>query len=295
MEAGFDVVGAVEIGEWEARTYLHNFPDVVMWNTDIRSLHSSEVENKLGKVDIVIGGPPCEAYTVANAQRMKEPLMRLYEDPRGRLTLHFIRFVGDLQPEVFVMENVVGILEGDLKEALRYEFGRVGYEVKFNVIDAERVGVPSVRRRVFLSNVKLKLKHKRAPTVWEAIRDLEELDEAVPNHRPQALSKKAEERAWKLRWGSSLTYFRGARRTLRNYVKLHPFRLAPTVMGSSRFIHPFLGRLLTPREHARLMGYPDHHVFLGPLERQYNMAGESVPPPVARGIAERILRKVGEI
>ncbi len=131
--------------------------------------------------------------------------------------------------------------------------------------------------------------------VIEAIGDLIELDDNIPNHRPASLSRKLEEKAWKMRWGSSLTYFRGASGVIRNYIKLHPYKLAPTVMGSSRFIHPLEGRLLTPREHARLMGFPDNHVFLGPLTDQYNMAGEAVPPTLARAIADRILKKVGEV
>ncbi len=294
-EVGFEIAAAVEVGYWEAETFKFNFPDSVVWNVDIRKLGSWEVEKVIGRPEVVIGGPPCEAYTSANASRMEEPLLRLYEDPRGRLTLHYIRFIGDLQPEVFVMENVVGILEGGLKEALRYEFGRIGYEVKFNVLDAEDYGTPSHRRRVFISNLRLKPRRRRGPVVWEAIGDLIELDESIPNHRPASLSKKLEERAWRIKWEQSLTYFRGARQTLRNFIKLHPFKLAPTVMGSSRFVHPFEGRLLTPREHARLMGFPDNHVFLGPLTSQYNMSGEAVPPTLSRAIAEYILKKVGEL
>ncbi|NPA87053.1 MAG: DNA cytosine methyltransferase, partial [Candidatus Diapherotrites archaeon] len=285
----------VELGYWEAQSYKLNFPEAHVWNEDIRNIHADDVEEKIGRPDVVIGGPPCEAYTSANASRQREPLMRLYEDPRGRLTLHFIRLVGDLQPEAFVMENVVGIIEGDLKEALRHEFGRVGFEVKFHVFDAEDAGVPSHRRRVFVSNVKLKIRKRKPPVVLDAIGDLIELDEAVPNHRPAALSAKYEKKAEKLRWGQALTYFRGASRTIRNYIKLHPFRLAPTIMGSSRFIHPLELRLLTPREHARLMSFPDDHLFVGPLTDQYNMSGEAVPPLLAQDLAWSLRRKLGEL
>lgn len=59
-------------------------------------------------------------------------------------------------------------------------------------------------------------------------------------------------------------------------------------MGSSRFIHPYEPRLLTVREQARLMGFPDYHVFLGSRDAQYNMVGEAVPPPLAKAIAEYI-------
>jgi DNA (cytosine-5)-methyltransferase 1 len=61
-------------------------------------------------------------------------------------------------------------------------------------------------------------------------------------------------------------------------------------MGSSRFIHPYEPRLLTVREQARLMGFPDYHVFLGSRDAQYDMVGEAVPPPLARAIAEYVAR-----
>jgi len=99
----------------------------------------------------------------------------------------------------------------------------------------------------------------------------------------------------KLRWGRSLVTFEGAgSRRFRNYIRLAPDRPAPTVMGSSRFIHPFEDRLLTVREQARLMGFPDYHVFLGGKDSQYNMVGEAVPVPLAQAIAEDLLSRLRE-
>ena len=156
-DAGFRIVTAVESFPPAAETYMHNFPNVKVFVKDVKRVDASDV----GKADVIIGGPPCEPYTVTNAKRRKEPLERLYDDPVGRLVLHFIRFVGDIQPEAFVMENVVGLIEGNLKEALKYEFGRIGYEVKFNVLNAEQYGVPSVRTRVFVSNTRIRPKRGR--------------------------------------------------------------------------------------------------------------------------------------
>jgi Site-specific DNA methylase len=70
------------------------------------------------------------------------------------------------------------------------------------------------------------------------------------------------------------------------YVRLHPDELAPTVLGNSRFIHPFEDRFLTVREQARLMSYPDDHVFLGSRDEQYNQVGEAVPVALSKAIAE---------
>ena len=73
-------------------------------------------------------------------------------------------------------------------------------------------------------------------------------------------------------------FFRGANKEYGNFTRLSWNMLAPTVMGKSRFIHPLDDRLLTPREHARLMSYPDNHLFLGTIDQQFNLVGESVPP-----------------
>ncbi|MEM4434921.1 MAG: DNA cytosine methyltransferase, partial [Sulfolobales archaeon] len=92
-------------------------------------------------------------------------------------------------------------------------------------------------------------------------------------------------------FGAALVKYRGyGGRLFPNLVKLDPRRVAPTVMGSSRFIHPYEPRLLTVREQARLMSYPDDHVFMGGKEEQYNQVGESVPPALSGAIARYLLK-----
>jgi DNA (cytosine-5)-methyltransferase 1 len=296
-QEGFEIVGAVELDSNAASSFALNFPKAHVFVNDIRELHSLDILSKLGeKPDVIIGGPPCEGYTRANPKREKEPLNRLYVDPLGSLVLHFIRIVGDLEPEVFVMENVPGILDGGLGEVIREEFARVGYsEVYFNVLKAEDYGTPSHRVRVFISNKKIAPKKTgRQVTVWEAIGDLPPPDPfyEIPNHEPVSLSVGKLKRIAKLKWGEPLIHYRGyGKRVLGNLVRLHPYRPSPTVMGSTRFVHPFENRLLTVREQARLMGFPDSHVFVGSKDSQFNQVGEAVPVPLARAIAGEI-RKI---
>jgi DNA (cytosine-5)-methyltransferase 1 len=128
-------------------------------------------------------------------------------------------------------------------------------------------------------------------TVWQAIKDLEDLNIDIPNHEYIAMSQRKIKRISKLRHGKSLITFHGAGgRSIPNLIKLDPNKPAPTVMGSSRFIHPFQDRFLTVREQARLMGFPDNHVFFGGKEDQFNQVGEAVPPPLAKAIALEILK-----
>jgi len=296
-EAGFRIALGVDSDEVAASTFSRNFPEAIVINDDIKRIHSEDVRERVGSVDVVIGGPPCEPFTRANPDRRRDPLDRLYADPVGTLVLHFIRLVGDLEPKVFVMENVPAIVENGLKDALRREFERVGYSrVYFNLLKAENYGVASHRLRLFISNIALKPpKVPGMKVVVEAIGDLPPPTTIhdIPNHEPTPIPPRKEKRIRKLRWGEALIRFKGAEgRIYYNFIRLHPYRLAPTVMGSTRFIHPFEDRLLTVREHARLMGFPDDHVFLGGKDSQYNQVGEAVPVPLAKAIAAEVLKAI---
>lgn len=288
-EAGFKVVLGVDINHDAARTYSTNFPEAVALEEDIRHVSGEDITELVGRPDVVIGGPPCEAFTAANPFRMRDPLERLYFDERGNLTLEFVRLVGELRPKAFVMENVPALAETkELREALAYEFKRVGYEtIYFNFLNAEDYGNPSRRRRLFLSNVPIRpQKADREVTVWEAIKDLSgRID--VPNNEPYEVSEKKLKRIAKMEVWDYLTMYRAyGDRNIPLYVRLHPDELAPTVLGNSRFIHPFEDRFLTVREQARLMSYPDDHVFLGSRDEQYNQVGEAVPVALSKAIAE---------
>ncbi|MEB3844944.1 MAG: DNA cytosine methyltransferase [Desulfurococcales archaeon] len=274
-----------------ARTYTVNFPSAQFIADDIKEVTGRLIRDYTGigrgEVDVITASPPCEPFTGANPKRMRDPLDRLYRDPAGQLFLHAIRLIGELQPRVFIIENVPGIMEAPIRRSIRAELARVGYDtVYFNVLRAEEHGTPSRRIRVFVSNIRLQPARSKPPTVWEALKDLPPPGSPYPpNHEAGQIPSRHRRRLPRLRWGESLITYQGAKRRLPNYIRLHPYRIAPTVMGTSRFIHPFEDRLLTVREQARLMGFPDYHVFVGSRDAQYDMVGEAVPPPLARSIA----------
>ncbi|MCD6324233.1 MAG: DNA cytosine methyltransferase [Desulfurococcales archaeon] len=296
-EAGFQIALAVDQDKAAAKTYAGNFPHTLTINEDLRNLTCKDIRYLLGRknVEVVIGSPPCEPYTGANPRRKKNPLDRLYTDPEGGLVLEFIRVVDCLKPKIFVMENVPALIEDGLKNAIKWEFRKAGYEVFFNILRAEDYGTPSRRVRVFASNIKLRPEKSREKVkVKDAISGLPppSPDPDIPNHDiPPNLSKSKLKRVHRLRWGESLIKYEGAgRKQLPNYIRLHPHKVAPTVLGSSRFIHPYEPRLLTVREQARLMGFPDNHVFLGGKDQQYNQVGEAVPPPLSKAIGDFVMR-----
>ncbi|MGC8953506.1 DNA cytosine methyltransferase [Desulfurococcus amylolyticus] len=282
-----------------ALTYKTNFPHALVVNEDVKELDKELLTGivKPDEIDVIIGSPPCEPFTGANPMRKRDPLDRLYSDPMGQLTLHFIRIVGYYRPKIFVMENVPAITEDGLRDALSIEFKRVGYEkIYFNALLAEDYETPSHRKRVFISNIPITpRKSSRRITVKEALSNLPEPGEAFPNHeRPPDPPWRKLKRIHRLRWGDALIHYHGAEKPLPNMVKLNPNTIAPTVLGSSRFIHPFEDRFLTVREQARLMGFTDTFVFIGGRDEQYNMVGEAVPAPLAKAIAWYLAGKLDE-
>ena len=289
-QAGFRILLGVDNDRSAIRSYKANFPEAYALAMDIKDVSGFKILNLIGRPpDVVIGSPPCEPFTGANPRRMPNPLDRLYRDPTGQLVLHFVRLVGELKPKVFVMENVPGILDNGLRYELEKLFKDTGYErVYFNILKAEDYCTPSHRTRVFISNIKIrppKCKHRY--TVKEALRNIPTPNTLIPpNHEIPPLSEKKLKRIARLKPGKPLIYYEGAEgHRLPNLIRLNPREIAPTVLGSSRFIHPEENRFLTVREQARLMGFPDNHIFLGGRDEQYNQVGEAVPVPLARAVA----------
>lgn len=296
----FKTILAIDNFKYAVLTFKANIPQALVLASDIREIGRQELADfvRFDEIDVVIGSPPCEPFTGANPNRERNPIDRLYVDPQGQLTLHYIRIVGLIKPRIFVMENVPAIMEDGLRDALLAEFKRIGYpRVYFNILRAENYGTPSHRTRVFISNVPIKPSPRVKPkTVGEVLRDLPPPgDPLVLNHDPPPeLSWRKTRKIHRLRAGRAVVYYQGAKGLLPNLIKLDPDKIAPTVLGSSRFIHPFEPRLLTVREQARLMGFPDSFVFIGGRDSQYNMIGEAVPPPLARSIGEAVAKALDE-
>ena len=150
-EAGFNIIAANEINPIFSKTYQTNHPETRLFTGDIRSISIEEFKNHCEiynkKVDVIIGGPPCQGFSLAGR---RDP-----SDPRNSLFMVFIRFINYFKPVYFVMENVPGILnmktkEGELvREILFKEFRKIGYTVKAQKLHAADYGVPQKRKRVF--------------------------------------------------------------------------------------------------------------------------------------------------
>lgn len=142
----FDTVFSTDIEKWAEATVKHNRPDWNFHREDIAKLSPNVVKNKIGgNPDIIIGGPPCQPFSVAGKQKaINDPLGVLYRD--------YIRHVSELKPEIVVMENVYGLAQvksANMIEEIYKSFEKIGYEVTHKELMAADYGTPQKRRRLF--------------------------------------------------------------------------------------------------------------------------------------------------
>ena len=140
---GWTPVGFSEIEPFASAVLAHRFPRVTNYG-DITK--HAEWDLGAGAVDLLVGGSPCQAFSVAG-------LRRGLDDPRGQLTLVYLQLAARLEPEWIVWENVPGVLSSDGGRSFGAFLGglaELGYGFAYRVLDARHFGVPQRRRRVFL-------------------------------------------------------------------------------------------------------------------------------------------------
>jgi DNA (cytosine-5)-methyltransferase 1 len=150
--AGFTAAAAVENDKNAASTYKRNHPNTVLVSKSISDLTVSELLDAVGiyssEIDIIAGGPPCQGFSMANGWS------RYIDNSNNGFVWYFVKWVEQIKPKAFLMENVIGFAAidgGRLKDALLNKFREIGYsKADIYTIDAANYGVPQHRRRVFL-------------------------------------------------------------------------------------------------------------------------------------------------
>lgn len=156
MQAGYRVTKAVEIDPTIAKTYMLNHRSTEILVNDISLLVKDDIF-KQGETDIIIGGPPCQGFSMAGA-RIREGFT---DDPRNYLFKQYFSLVKKIKPKVFLMENVKGIMtmqRGKIfKDILKIFSGSCdgcNYNVQYRIVKATDFGVPQKRERIFIIGVK---------------------------------------------------------------------------------------------------------------------------------------------
>ncbi|WP_151736785.1 DNA cytosine methyltransferase ['Paenibacillus yunnanensis' Narsing Rao et al. 2020] len=168
---GFEMVANVEINEVAAKTYARNFHkneseerrNLFAKARDITKLEPSDLleefypgEDPKSLIDVIIGGPPCQAYTRIGRAKLREVAQHpeaFKQDPRGNLYLRYLSYVQALQPLAIVMENVPDVLNyggHNIAEEMCEALEEFGYVCKYTILNSVNYGVPQMRERMFL-------------------------------------------------------------------------------------------------------------------------------------------------
>lgn len=302
-EAGYEIIGASDIWEESKNTMNYNFPNIPFIHTDVRLLTSDEILiSTCGKKpDVIIGGPPCQGFSVMGDKNSGDPRNTLFES--------YIRIVDDLQPKAFVFENVKGVktmFQGRYLKMIANGFANLGYDIYLKVLNSKNYGVSQSRERVIIVGTKSEYifkypepsnksigKLKPYKNVGDAINDLMDRGNEIDNHIALDHGEIVVERYKYIPEGGKLPPpetlpERIRRKNFGNtYVRLHRDKVSPTMVpGNNAFpVHPVLNRSLTPREAARIQSFPDNIFFTGARKEQCTLVGNAVPPLMAANIA----------
>ena len=152
QEAGFDMALGIDMWKDATDTYKHNISNTCVINDDITNVTAKDLLDKINMnaddIDVIIGGPPCQGFSVSGK--------RMIDDPRNKLYKSFVGLVDEIRPKVFVMENVPGLIRlfgGKVKDEVLHDFSSLGYRVKVQQLSSDDYGVPQQRKRVFFVGI----------------------------------------------------------------------------------------------------------------------------------------------
>ena len=309
-QAGFRPVLAVDHDPAACRTFEHNHAQCRVLKRDLATAprryivdRLSELPNYVAPVG-VIGGPPCQAFSVGNVHKKDD-------DPRSLLPRHYATHLAVLRKEFdidfFLFENVLG-LGSKNHEAFFAElkdlFERAGFSIQERILDAQDFGVPQRRKRIFVVGFNRK-KHKinafsfpktvqhPPKTVKDAISGIPDPIFFARNLKPQQIPFHPNHWCMAPR---STRFFNGDLVCSDNGNKGRPFRVlkwnlpSPTVAYGHRevHVHPSGKRRLSVYEAMLIQGFPHGYTLWGNLSQQIRLVSDAVPPPLGKALAEEI-------
>jgi DNA (cytosine-5)-methyltransferase 1 len=302
-QAGWSHVAAVEYDSVAAETFRNNFPhcDVVVEN--IRKL---EFHGYRGNIELLAGGPPCQPFSVAGHQRA-------FEDDRDCVP-DFVRAVSQVQPQMFLMENVAGLALARHRAYLHnvlLQLESHGYLVRHAVLDAADYGVPQHRNRLIIIGTRdVPFSFSSIPQIAVPKPAREVLTELPPDEPNHAIVTYAAKPVMRPSPFAGMLVNGGGRPINLD----RPSQTIPASAGGNRTHivdwngvllkyhtrlmaghEPLNGvvkgvRRLSVRESARLQSFPDSFAFSGTRSAQYRQIGNAVPPQLGKAIGESLHR-----
>ncbi len=280
--AGHEIIWANDLYGDAVETYRRNLGDHIICE-DISKIKADDVPD----CDIIIGGFPCQGFSVANTKRHEN-------DERNTLYKELIRIIDSKKPKFFLAENVKGLTnlaKGKVFEMILKDFENLGYVVKHKILNAADYGVPQTRQRVIIVGVRKDIDFEyvypqpthdkngenglpRWVSVGEAMSVIPDPD--LPNDLPNHEYSK-----YKLNFNGYI-----------GHRELDPDKPAPTVTargdnkgGVVILPHPNATRRMSCRELATVQSFPLNYYFFGNRSSVYRQIGNAVPPLLGFAVA----------
>lgn len=298
-KAGFDIKALIEIDKNCCDTLRLNFNELNIIQDDIHNVDLSEYKG----IDLLAGGIPCQAFSFSG-------LKKGLNDKRGQLFFSFIDNLVLLQPKMFLIENVKGLLFHNKKktfEFLKKELEKTGYKVYFKLCNTEKYNVPQKRERLIIIGVRNDINKEfvfpkeceHVVTVREALKDVPySLGLNYPEYKNKILSLVPEGGNWKdlpdniaKEYLGKAYYSDGGKTGIAKRLawdKPSPTLLCSPMQKVTERCHPSETRPLTIREYARLQTFPDSYDFSGGILSQYSQIGNAVPIEFGYAITNEI-------
>ena len=322
---GFNLVGHVEIENSANKIYAENFPDSRLLGKDICDISDEEVNgwlSEFGNIDILVGGPPCQGFSLAGK---RDP-----EDIRNQLYRYYVNIVSLFWPNVGVKENVrllTSMKNSDGKlfiDCILEAFSKAGYHVIRNEINASDYGVPQSRERVILIGIRNDINkrfdfpigeygdenqlfsYKKRLTFRDATGDLQPLESGEkssdplhwsivhPDHVIKWLKDVPEGCSAHENKDPEMRPPSGFNTTYKRIMWDEPCSTISTnfsMISGCRNVHPTSTRSLTIREATRAQSFPDEFVFTGKWGDIRKAIGNAVPPVLAAVLAKAIFEQ----
>jgi len=321
--AGGNVLAINEFIVAAQDAYARNYPTTHIFKDDVRNLTGemilNKVELKLGELDILDGSPPCASFSTAGKREKGWGIEKKYSDKKQRvddLFFEFARILKEVQPKVFIAENVKGItmgaasnllgssqfdLFGNDEDTIYHTLSNCGYNVRYKVLNAKNFGVPQSRERTIFIGVRRDIKKEITyPKSLNYIISAKEGCEGVFNTTKDILDASHKDGIVKnyilqMKEGESGNqyapngYF-GLQRIKRDYP-------SPTICQrqgnkGACLIHWEEHRELTVPELIRLMSFPDDYYLGEKYTQKTERLGRAVPPLLMKSIANHVYETI---
>lgn len=317
-KSGFEVALLNEVDKSAGKTLQVNRPN---WNVAIGDIADLSLHDFRGSIDFLSGGFPCQAFSYAGNKQG-------FGDTRGTLFFEFARLIEEVQPRVFLGENVRGLLnhdEGRTLETIKHKIKEIGYTlIEIDVLKAIYYKVPQKRERLFLVGVRNDLVHEslefkwpskfnRVMTVKDALKKGELFDCNVPSSEGQKYPERKKEILelvpaggyWRdlpekiqIEYMKKSYYLGGGKTGMARRLSWDEPSLTLTCSPAQKQTercHPEETRPLTVREYARIQTFPDDWLFSGSLTNQYKQIGNAVPVNLANAVGNSLITLLNSI